>query len=391
MLQRADFLLRSDVVFLNHGSFGACPRLILDEQRRWIERLEAQPVLYFRESVALLLHARNALANYIGAEGKDLVYVSNSTYGVNVTAHALSKILSEGDEICTTDHEYGACDRAWEQYCVTKGVRYVRAEIPMPAPSPEEMVELIWQKVTPRTKVLFLSHITSPTGLRLPVEELCRRARAAGILSVIDGSHSPGHIPLDLSSLQADVYTANCHKWMCTPKGSAFLWVAPHLQRVIVPLVVSWGERIPVAGDGPLNIEHEFIGTRDYSPFLTVPYAIKLMEEQPWDKAQEYCRGLTKDVHDALAAIPGVRPVSTMGCDPLLQMATVILPTFVNVEHMKQWLYTERAIEVVVHQWLGVPILRCSVHLHTERRDIDTLVCAVDDYLRDSSLRGSSE
>lgn len=390
MLNRSDFLLRDDIVFLNHGSFGACPRPILDEQRRWIERLEAQPVLYFRESIANLMHARNVLAEYVGADGKDLVYVTNSTYGVNVTAHALSHILAEGDDICTTDHEYGACDRAWEQYCVSKGVRYVRAEIPMPAPSMEEMVDIIWSKVTSKTKVLFLSHITSPTGLRLPVEELCARSRAAGIISVIDGSHSPGHIPLDLSTLQADVYTANCHKWMCTPKGSAFLWVAPHLQEAIIPLVVSWGARNPVAGDGPLNVEHEFIGTRDYSPFLSVPFALELMAQQPWDRAQEHGRTLTLRAHDALVAIPGIRSMRVDGQDLSLQMATVILPSHIDTDHMKQWLYTERAIEVVVHRWLDTPILRCSAHLHTEQRDIDALAAAVREYLTRSSSRESS-
>lgn len=390
MLNRSDFLLRDDIVFLNHGSFGACPRPILDEQRRWIEQLEAQPVLYFRESIANLLHARNALARYVGAEGKDLVYVTNSTFGVNVTAHALSMMLTEGDEICTTDHEYGACDRAWEQYCVAKGIRYVRAEIPMPVPSMDEMADIIWSKVTPNTKVLFLSHITSPTGVRLPVEDLCARARAAGILSVVDGSHSPGHIPLDLSTLQADVYTANCHKWMCTPKGSAFLWVAPHLQDAIIPLVVSWGARNPVAGDGPLNIEHEFIGTRDYSPFLSVPFAIDLMAQQPWDRAQQHGRGLAQVAHDMLVALPGVQPMHAGGHDPLLQMATVILPSDVDTDHMKQWLYNERAIEVVVHRWLNVPILRCSTHLHTQQRDIDALEAAVREYLTGFSSRESS-
>jgi isopenicillin-N epimerase len=298
-------------------------------------------------------------------------------------------MLTEGDEICTTDHEYGACDRAWEHYCVSQGVRYVRAEIPMPVPSMREIAEIIWNKVTPKTKVLFLSHITSPTGLRLPVEELCARAREAGIISVIDGSHSPGHIPLDLSTLQADVYTANCHKWMCTPKGSAFLWVAPHLQEKIIPLVVSWGARNPVAGDGPLNVEHEFIGTRDYSPFLSVPFAIDLMAQQPWDRAQERGRMLTQRAHDALAALPGIQSMRVDGQDPLLQMATVILPSHIDTDHMKQWLYMERAIEVVVHRWLNVPILRCSTHLHTEQSDVDVLVKAVEEYLTGSALRES--
>ncbi len=383
MLQRSDFLLREDIVFLNHGSFGACPRDVLNEQRRWIERLEQQPVLFFRETPALLRSAREALASYVGARPQDLVYVTNSTYGVNVAAHAFGELLAPGDEIVTTDHEYGACDRAWHQYCVSKGIEYIRAEIPIPAPSMDEVVEIIWNRVTPRTKVLFLSHVTSPTAIRLPVEELCARAKTAGIRTVIDGSHAPGHIPLDLSTLQADVYTANCHKWMCTPKGSAFLWVAPDLQQHITPLIVSWGSEIPTAGDGLFMDEHEYIGTRDISPFLTVPFALKWMEEQQWSVVQRDARALAAHAIDVLSAITGVVPLCSSGHDAILQMAAVTLPIDTDVDVMKEWLYNERAIEVVVHRWLGKPILRCSAHAHTSRADIDALAVAVNEYLAD--------
>ncbi|MBU3680301.1 MAG: aminotransferase class V-fold PLP-dependent enzyme, partial [Candidatus Kapabacteria bacterium] len=224
MLDRRDFVLRDDVIFLNHGSFGACPRVILDHQRIWIERLEQQPVLYFREIMHLMQHARQTLAEYIGTRRENLVYVANATYGVSLAAQAFGQMLQDGDEILTTDHEYGACDRAWNHYAVAKGARVVRASVPMPAPSQDDILELIWRHVTPRTRLLFISHITSPTGLRMPVEELCRRCRRAGIITVIDGSHVPGHLPLNVSELDADFYTGNCHKWMCTPKGSAFMW-----------------------------------------------------------------------------------------------------------------------------------------------------------------------
>ncbi|MBU3678046.1 MAG: aminotransferase class V-fold PLP-dependent enzyme, partial [Candidatus Kapabacteria bacterium] len=224
MLDRRDFVLRDDVIFLNHGSFGACPRVILDHQRTWIERLEQQPVLYFREIMHLMQYARQTLAEYFGTRRENLVYVANATYGVSLAAQAFGQMLQDGDEILTTDHEYGACDRAWNRYAVAKGARVVRASVPMPAPSQDDILELIWRHVTPRTRLLFISHITSPTGLRMPVEELCRRCRRAGIITVIDGSHVPGHLPLNVSELDADFYTGNCHKWMCTPKGSAFMW-----------------------------------------------------------------------------------------------------------------------------------------------------------------------
>ncbi|MBC8125277.1 MAG: aminotransferase class V-fold PLP-dependent enzyme [Candidatus Kapabacteria bacterium] len=383
MLQRSDFLLCEDIIFLNHGSFGACPRVILDEQRTWIDRLEYQPVLFFREAPALLKSAREALSHYVGAQPQDLVYVTNSTYGINVAAHAFAELLAAGDEIVTTDHEYGACDRAWHQYCVNKGIKYVRAEIPIPVPSTDELVEIIWNRVTPKTKVLFLSHITSPTAVRLPIEELCIRAKAAGIRTVVDGSHAPGHILLDLSTLQADVYTANCHKWMCTPKGSAFLWVAPDIQQHFTPLIVSWGSEIPTAGDGLFMDEHEYIGTRDLSPFLTVPFALKWMEEQRWDVVQQNARALATYASEVLTKLKGVAPLCTTGQDAMLQMAAVTLPDSTDTDVMKDWLYNERAIEVVVHRWLGKAILRCSTHAHTSRADVDTLAVAVNDYLAD--------
>lgn len=389
MLSHSDFLLRDDVVFLNHGSFGACPWVILDEQRKWIEQLERQPVLFFRELTGLMRTAREAMADFVGAQPEDLVFVTNSTFGVNVAAHAFGGILQPGDEIVTTDHEYGACDRAWSQFCVSKGIRYVRAEIPFPVPSSEEIAELIWSTVTPRTKVLFVSHITSPTAVRMPVEILCARARQAGIRTVVDGSHAPGHVPLDLSTLQADIYTANCHKWMCTPKGSAFLWISPELQTSMPPLVVSWGSVIPTAGDGEFVDEHEYLGTRDVSPFLSVPFAIEWMKQQPWCDVQEHARALAQLAMQGLTSINGIDPLCVNGQDPLLQMAAVLLPQGTDTDHMKQWLYAEQAIEVVVHRWLGRPILRCSTHAHTTSSDIDRLVSAVQMYQQKMPYAGT--
>ena len=176
-----------------------------------------------------------------------------------------------------TDHEYGACKRAWMEHAVTRGVKWVEAQIPIPAPSMEDMASIIWSKVTPKTKILFISHITSPTAIRFPVEELIKRSRERGIMTFIDGAHVPGQMDLDLSKLGADFYTGNCHKWMCTPKGSAFLWVADEFISKMTPLVVSWGSWIPTVKDGFFIDENEYMGTRDYSPFLTVPFGIKWM------------------------------------------------------------------------------------------------------------------
>jgi isopenicillin-N epimerase len=321
------------------------------------------------------------MAAYVGAQPENLAFVTNSTFGVNVAAHAVAEVLQAGDEILSNDHEYGACNRAWRAHAVSKGAVYVQVHIPIPVPTQEELVNIIWSGVTERTKVLFLSHITSPTAVRLPVEELCSRARERGIITIIDGSHVPGHIPLNLSTLGCDIYTANCHKWMCTPKGSAFLWVADAWLNRMKPLVVSWGSDIPTVKDSFFIDENEFLGTRDHSPFLTIPYALGWMERNAWPDLQQRCRDLTMLGVQKLCSLEGVEPISDGGQDALLQLGTVILPYSTDTDAMKVWLYDERNIEVVVHRWLDVPILRFSVHAHTTEEDLDALASAVGEYL----------
>jgi isopenicillin-N epimerase len=224
---RQAFLLRPGVIFLNHGSFGACPRPVFAAYQEWQRELEAQPVEFLgRRGRGLLAEARRALGAYVGAAADDLVYVPNSTFALNVVARALP--LTPGDEVLATDHEYGAMERAWTFVCERRGARYVRQPVPVPCATEDEVVQAVWAGVTPRTRVLFLSHITSPTALIFPVAALVRRAREAGILTVIDGAHAPGQVPLDLGALGADFYVANCHKWLCAPKGSCCLpWSSP--------------------------------------------------------------------------------------------------------------------------------------------------------------------
>lgn len=365
------FRLNKDIVFLNHGSFGACPLVMLEEYRRWQERLEEQPVLFHRELPALMRSAREPLAAFFGCEAQDVVYVQNATWGVNVVAHALD--LRPGDEVLTNDHEYGACDRAWEVHQERRGITMVRVPIEMPAPSNAEIVERYRQAITPRTRVLFVSHITSPTALRMPVEELCALAAEHGLISVVDGAHAPGHLPLDLTALGADVYTANLHKWMCTPKGSAFLYVRRELQSQMLPLVVSWGWKSEQPGDSPFIDQHEYVGTRDPAAYLTVPFALEWMNELGWSDVQRAARGIRRYGLDLLSSIPGIREMRAGAEDEPLMMGAVLLPAGTNVDHLKAWLYDEYRIEVVVHQWLGTPILRFSAHMYTTTGHIDVL------------------
>ncbi|MBU0496050.1 MAG: aminotransferase class V-fold PLP-dependent enzyme [Chloroflexi bacterium] len=204
------FLLRPDVIFFNHGSFGACPRPVFEAYQAWQLELERQPVEFLGRRHAALMHeARAALEAFVGAAADDLVYIPNATTGVNIVARSLP--LAPGDEVLTTDHEYGAMDRTWRFVCGQRGTRYVRQPVPLPITSVEQVVDAIWAGVTPHTRVLFLSHITSPTAVTLPVTELVHRAREAGLITVIDGAHAPGQVPLDLTALGVDFYLANCH------------------------------------------------------------------------------------------------------------------------------------------------------------------------------------
>jgi selenocysteine lyase/cysteine desulfurase len=232
------------------------------------------------------------VAAYVGARPEDIVFVHNATFGVNVVARALD--LQPGDEVLTTLHEYGACSNAWELVCAQRGARYVRQPFTWPVSDEAQLIEEIWQGVTPRTKVLYFSHITSPTALTLPVAALCRRARAAGILTVIDGAHAPGQVDIDLTTLDADIYTGNLHKWLCAPKGAGFLWVRSALQAQITPLVVSWGygpERTNFEENDFISA-HQWQGTDDISAYLSVPAAIQFQAEHDWPAVRQQCHTL---------------------------------------------------------------------------------------------------
>lgn len=376
---RDQFLLRRDVVFLNHGSFGACPRPVFEAYQRWQRELEEQPVEFFaRRAKNLMRWARAALGEYLGAGPDDLVYVPNATTGLNIVARSLR--LNPGDEVLTTDHEYGALDRTWQFICGKREAVCVRAAVPLPVTSREEVVEAIWSRVTPRTRVLFVSHITPPTALILPVEDLVRRARAEGILTVIDGAHAPGQIPLALEALGADFYAGNCHKWMCAPKGSAFLYARREVQPLLEPLVVSWGWRSEKPGPSRFIDEHEYQGTRDLAAFLAVPSAIEFFREHNWDAVRQECHAVVGDARRAIEALTGLPPISPRtrsdGSPWFAQMASVFLPPC-DPEAFHQRLREEFRIEVPVWNWNGRPVLRVSVQGYNTQADVDALITAV--------------
>ena len=310
-LLRSLFSLDPQVTFLNHGSFGATPLPVMQAYQDWQRRLERQPVLFLgRQYHALMREARQALATYLHADVNDLVFIPNATHGANIIARSLD--LQPGDEIVTTDHEYGACDLVWEFAASRAGARIVRQHIPLPLPDEAEIVNLLWQGVSARTRAIYLSNITSPTAMLLPVEAVCRRARRAGILSVVDAAHSPGQIPIDLTAMDADVVFGNCHKWMLAPKGAGFLHVRRDLQPRLQPLVVSWGSAEPpemTTGSRFIDL-FEWTGTHDPAAALSVPAAIEFMREHDWESVRVACRDLLRQTLARLAQLGFTSPYS---------------------------------------------------------------------------------
>lgn len=379
---RSLYLLDPNVTFLNHGSFGATPRPVFDAYQAWQRRLEWQPVRFLGTELAgHLAEARQALGDYLRADAADLVYIPNATFGVNVVARSLR--LGAGDEVLTTDHEYGACDRVWRYLSRERGFAYCRQPVALPLTTDEALIDQFWQGVTPRTRVIFLSHITSPTAVRLPIAALCARARAAGILTLIDGAHAPGQIDLDLTAIGADFYTGNCHKWLSSPKGAAFLYAHRKAQALIEPLVVGWGyEAEPGMSYGSRFLDLlQWLGTIDYAAYLSVPAAIRFQAEHDWPAVRAAC-------HELLgAALAGI--VELTGRPPVYpddtfyhQMAVAPLPPQTDIVTLKRRLIDEFHVEIPCTRLDDRPFIRVSIQAYNTAEDVGVLVDALRELLR---------
>lgn len=381
------FLLDPQVIFLNHGSFGATPRPVLEVYQDWQRRMERQPVQFL--GIELMQHldiARHALAVELQADPREVVFIPNATYGVNLVARSLP--LRQGDEILASDHEYGACDNAWQFVCHKTGAIYRQQPISLPAPSQEEIVEAFWKGVTERTRVIFLSHIASPTAVRFPVEAICRRARQAGILTLIDGAHAPGQISLDLEKVGADFYAGNCHKWLCAPKGAGFLHVKAGVQDLVEPLVVSWGwgDNSPFDTGSAFLDSLQWPGTHDPCAFLSVPAAIQFQREHHWAAVRRACRTLLDQALLRINELTGLpplyaRPESPGGASASPQMGCAWLPAIEDIAAFKDQLYRGYRIEVPCVQWRDRQLLRLSIQGYNSPADVDALLDALAEIL----------
>ncbi len=372
---KSQFLLNPKIRFLNHGSFGATPKPVFHEYQRWQRELERQPVEFLgRRHNELMRNARDSLAKYLRTDAVNLVYTQNVTISVNIVAHSLD--LGPGDEVLASDHEYGACDRVWRFLSKERGFKYLNQQITVPLVSVERFVEDFWQGVTPRTRVIFLSHLTSPTAILFPVGEICRRARLAGILTIVDGAHAPGQIPLDLPALGADFYGGNLHKWLCAPKGAGFLYARPEVQHLLKPLVVSWGYESETPSGSEFIDQHEWWGTRDIAAFLSVPAAIEFQEKHDWQTVQNACHVLLRAALKEIVEITGW-PTFYPDDSWYVQMATAPLPTDIDLIDLKSRLYDEFGIEVPLVDWNGQKLLRVSIQGYNTQQDVDKLLAAL--------------
>jgi isopenicillin-N epimerase len=390
----ADWALDPEVVFLNHGSFGACPRPVMEAQTRIRARMERQPVQFFvRDLEGLMDAARGELAAFLHAPAQDMAWVPNATSGVNAVLRSLR--LEPGDELLTTDHEYNACRNALDFVAGATGARVVVAPIPFPLADPDQAVDAILEQAGERTRLALIDHVTSQTGLVLPVERIVPALAGRGIDTLVDGAHAPGMLDLRVQEVGAAYYTGNCHKWLCSPKGAGFLYVRPDRQRDIRPVSISHGANSPRQDRTRFLQEFDWVGTDDPSPMLCVPAAIRHMGSlMPggWPALRGHNRALAlagrQRLADALgiplpcpdtmigslAALPlpdggGEPPTSALYADPLQD------------ELLRRW-----RIEVPVIPWPRAPhrLIRISAQIYNSEDQYRLLAEALGTLFPDS-------
>jgi len=382
--------LDPDVVYLNHGSFGAAPIGVLDRQAELRAELERQPVRFLAvELEGLLDEVRGRLAAFVGAEPEDLAFVVNATSAVNAVLRSVE--LAPGDELVLTTHEYGASRNALLYAAELAGARAVFAELPFPAGSADELVDVVLAALTPRTRLLLLDHVTSPTALVLPVERIAAAAAERDVLVLVDGAHGPGMLDIDLAALEragVAMYAANCHKWICAPKGSGFLWVRRDLQPLVRPTSISHGASSLRADRSRFRLEFDWTGTFDPTPWLAVPAALGLLGSLypgGWAELRARNRALALAGRRLVCDVLGLDPPCPDGL--VGAMATVALP---DVEaELDEQLWDDYRIEVPVMAFPELParVVRLSAQAYNAPEEYAYLAGALAELTRAPAAR----
>ncbi|MCG9889626.1 MAG: aminotransferase class V-fold PLP-dependent enzyme [Thermosynechococcaceae cyanobacterium MS004] len=390
--------LDPEVVFLNHGAFGACPTTVLEAQQAFQRQLEREPLRFvMREYEPLLDHARTVLADFVGAAPANLVFVPNATTGVNSVLRSLS--FSPGDELLTTNHAYNACCNALRFVAERSGAKVVVAEIPFPLAldlqtAEAQIHQAILSQVSPRTRLVMLDHVSSPTALIFPLRSLIQALAAQGIETLIDGAHAPGMLPLNLETLGATYYTGNCHKWLCAPKGAGFLYVQPERQSQIRPLTISHGANANRTDRSRFQLEFDWTGTQDYSAYLAVATAIDYLDNllpQGWADVMTHNRLLALQAREILCNAleqPLPCPAEMVGA-----IAAVPLPTRFGIpeamtseiDPLQDWLWEIYQIEVPIVPLFNPArkLIRVSAQIYNDLEQYHYLAHALQQRLKD--------
>ncbi len=381
---RARMLLDPNVTNLNTGSFGPLPRVVFERVTALRQRLAEEPMDFLlRGAPPLLWEARERLAHFVGAASYRLVFTANVTAAINLVASSLP--LASPGEILLTDHEYGAMHWCWERAAQRQGLTLRTFPLPVLPSSPAEIVDAACAAMNERTRLLFFSHVLSPTGMVLPARELCAEARRRGILTVVDGAHAPAFIPLNLDAIAADYYGANCHKWLLAPTGSGFLYAAPGALDRLQPLQVSWGWRPDCSrlderdefGSTPRLRFFEFEGTRDPCPWLAIPSAIDFQANFGWERIRARIAELTAYVRRRLTGLGRLSPSTPE--EPAMHGAMLAfrLPAGLDAATLRRRLWQEHRIEVPIVERPDRLLLRTSTHFYNTEAEVDRLAEAL--------------
>ena len=375
---RADWMLKDGLTFLNHGSFGAVPKLVYDAQDHWRRRIEAEPIeLLGRRCTALLDQAKEKIGSWLGMKPADFGLVTNATEGINAVLRSLR--FREGDELLTTNHVYNAVRQAMKYVARQSGAAFREVELPLPIGSQEQILNAIQDAISPRTRLLVIDHVTSPTAIVFPVERIAEMCAQRGVDLAVDGAHAPGMLELDVPKIGAAYYAGNLHKWACAPKGSAFIWVRPDRQSQVHPTVISHNL------DQGFTSEFAWQGTRDISAHLTAPKAIEFMASFGWERVRRHNHELAVWAHRMLCERWRVEPISPLDGRMLGSMATVRLPgrlsqlTEETERKSQQRLYDEYAIETPLIRWYDGSFLRVSCQIYNRPEEYQRLAGVIEE------------
>ena len=370
---KSQFLLNPEITFLNHGSYGSCPVPIFDKYQEWQRKLENQPVQFFTKDLYQgLLRSRTSLSKFIGCNENEILFFDNPTTAIANIIHSVN--LEPGSEVLMTDHEYGALIRAWNIWGQNSGVKIIQQKIELPVTSHQNFIDDFLKGVTKRTKIIFISQITSPTGIVFPLKEIIRYVNDRGILSIVDGAHSPGQINIDMKDLKCDFYTGALHKWLCMPKGTSFLYVKNEHQDWMKPMINSWGKHGEDPGPSEFLQNFQWQGTRDMSRFLIVPDSLDYFKKNILPNRNN-CYSMVLDAYSKFESILGTKPLS-IGENWLRQM--VSHPLKKNIpKNIKDILLNEHNIEIPIFKWKDSLLIRLSVQCYNNEEDIDSLMKAL--------------